>query len=348
MISAALLIRGTGPAIALDLFHTAADAQSETSSEPASQRYSSARDTTKCNVITINTILRHYASTRNVDGLTATIGLAEKLGLSPDVVTYTTLLQGLLRCGQIDLAKRTMENMSLQGIQPNEHTAGLLISDLVRRGDRSGLLAAEDLMKEMKRLGMTVGVVPWTSLVGGYYRGGWVADAKQARLRMKDHNIELNRVGYNMLLREAGRIPGFTTPPRPASTAPHTRWMRTDETKTALRRLMDQQSSQAAETTVQLHREAAERMATTLLGIFQEMEAARQPRVEANADTYTIMLQALVQHGRYKEAEWVVRRMRENGYTPEKATLRTWVRRVEAWMADQRKRGLSEQLGYEN
>lgn len=135
--------------------------------------------------------------------MTSLIGLADDLGLAPDVITYTVLLQGLLKAGQMDIAKRTLENMSSQGIQPNERTASLLVADLVRGGDRQGLLAAEQLMREMKALKLNVGIVPWTSLIGGYFKGGWNHDAKLAMGRMKHHGgVNLNRVGYNMLLRE--------------------------------------------------------------------------------------------------------------------------------------------------
>lgn len=233
--------------------------------------------------------------------------------------------------------------MTLQGIKPNEHTAGLLISDLVAKGDRQGLLAAEDLMKEMKRLKMSVGVVPWTSLIGGYYRGGWLVDAKQARLRMKGDRVELNRVGYNMLLREAGRIASFSRPPPAAKSAPHTRWMRPAQSASDAnaREMLDREALLSADSATQAYRASTRRMADTLIGLYQEMESA-QPRVEANADTYTIMLQALVQHQRMEEAEWVLGKMREHGYTPDKATLRTWVRRVEAWVEDRKQSRASE------
>jgi pentatricopeptide repeat protein len=231
--------------------------------------------------------------------------------------------------------------MSEQGIQPNEHTAGLLISDLVRKGDRNGLLAAEDLMKEMKRMGMMVGVVPWTSLIGGYYRGGWLADAKQALARMKGQRVELNRVGYNMLLREAGRIAS-----RPPSTSiPHSRWMRPNANQSAIRDMLDQNAQRSADLAQQVYQDSTRRMADTMLVLFQEMDKA-QPRVEANADTYTIMLQALVQHQRMEEADWVLGKMREHGYTPEKATLRTWVRRVEGWQGERRRKEAAVAKGY--
>jgi pentatricopeptide repeat protein len=45
---------------------------------------------------------------------------AGKLGLKPDIITYTTLVQGLLRAGQIDMAKNTLRTMHESGLEPNE------------------------------------------------------------------------------------------------------------------------------------------------------------------------------------------------------------------------------------
>lgn len=189
MISCAFLIPDEGSSIALDLF---AQATQSDSAIP-------------CNIITINTVLRHYARRGVVDSMLALFPLAEKLKLRPDVVTYTVLIQGLLRAREIKMAAKTLETMQKQGISPNERTISLLISDLAKEGDRRGLRAAEDLMKEMRRLNMRVGEVPWTSLISGYFRGGWDGDAWTAIKRMEDDQVALNRVGYNMVLRELGK-----------------------------------------------------------------------------------------------------------------------------------------------
>ncbi|WVR04692.1 hypothetical protein IAU60_001703 [Kwoniella sp. DSM 27419] len=192
MISAALLVPTEGPRIALDLF---AQACMPTSVIPA-------------NLITINTVLRHHARQADLPAMSALFTLAEKSGLKPDVVTYTTLVQGLLRAQRLELAKRVLEDMHQQGISPNERMYSMLIADLAKSGTKVGLEHAEELLKLMRRRGFETNEVTWTGLIAGYFRGGWEADAWDAIERMKRAGHALNRVGWNMLLRQSASVRG--------------------------------------------------------------------------------------------------------------------------------------------
>ncbi|WWD21576.1 hypothetical protein CI109_106062 [Kwoniella shandongensis] len=188
MISAALLVPSTGPAVAINLF------------EQASQPNSSV----PCNLITINTMLRHHARQADIQSMTSLFALADKLNLKPDVVTYTTLIQGLLRAGRIDLAKATLMTMHSQGITPNERMCSMLIADLAKSGTQTGLRHAEDLLKLMLQKGLRTNEVTWTALIAGYFRGGWEKDGWDAVDRMTRAGHRLNRIGYNVLFKQIG------------------------------------------------------------------------------------------------------------------------------------------------
>ncbi|WVQ98145.1 hypothetical protein IAU59_005267 [Kwoniella sp. CBS 9459] len=192
MISACLLIPGTGPDTALDLFNQAC--------LPSS--------TVPINLITINTVLRHHARQADLTSMSALFSLAEKSGLKPDVVTYTTLVQGLLRAGRLMLAKKVLEDMHRQGISPNERMCSMLIADLAKSGSKIGLAHAEEILKLMRQKQMKTNEVTWTGLIAGYFRGGWEVDAWDAVNRMSRAGFKPNRVGYNMLLRESGKGAG--------------------------------------------------------------------------------------------------------------------------------------------
>ncbi|KIR43030.1 hypothetical protein I307_04165 [Cryptococcus deuterogattii 99/473] len=187
MISACLLIPTEGPSLALDLFSQA--------SRPDSA--------IPCNLITINTVLRHYAREANIEAMSALFSKAGELGLQPDVVTYTTLVQGLLRARRLDLAKGAMDAMQKQGIVPNERMCSMLIADLAKPGTRVGLEHAEEMLKLMHQKNMQTNEVTWTALASGYFRGGWEADGWEALARMNRLGIKMHRVGYNMLLKQA-------------------------------------------------------------------------------------------------------------------------------------------------
>ena len=189
MLSALFLIPKRGASIALELFN---QASSPDSSVP-------------CNLITINILLRHYARAADVPAMNSLFVLAEKLKLKPDVVTYTTLVQGLLRAGQLEMAKNALDTMYSEGLEPSERMCSMLIADLAKDGDKTGLSHAEELLREMQKKGFRPDVITWTGLISGYFRGGWEEDGWHAVDRMERlHGIQLTRTAYNVVLRQAG------------------------------------------------------------------------------------------------------------------------------------------------
>jgi pentatricopeptide repeat protein len=194
MLSAAFVIGKVGPPFALDLF--------EKARQPGS--------TTPINMITINIVLRHHARMSDVSAMTSLFNLASQLNFEPDIITYTTLVQGLLRANQIDRAKSVLDQMASKNMEPNERLCSMLIADLSKYGSRKGLIRAEEMVSQMRRKNMKVTVQAWTSLISGYFRGGWEKDAWSTVNRMDSYGVRLNRVGYNILLQE-GRHSRFDT-----------------------------------------------------------------------------------------------------------------------------------------
>ncbi|ODO08676.1 hypothetical protein L198_00409 [Cryptococcus wingfieldii CBS 7118] len=194
MISACLLIPLDGPIIALDLFSQASRADSAI----------------PCNLITINTVLRHHAREADIPSMSTLFQQAVELGLAPDVVTYTTLVQGLLRARRLDLAKSAMDMMHKQGIVPNQRMCSMLIADLAKPGTKLGLEHAEEMLRLMYQKNMRTNEVTWTALISGYFYGGWDGQAWEAIERMERLGIRLNRVAYNMMLRQLGTGEGET------------------------------------------------------------------------------------------------------------------------------------------
>lgn len=132
---------------------------------------------------------------------------AASFNLKPDVVTFTTLVQGFLKAGQPDDAAKVIKAMLARGVQPNERLYSMLIADLSHRGNRGMLSAAEDILADMKRSKVPVSVVTWTGLISGYFRGGWYNEGFQAIQRMRQQGARPNRVAYNMILRTLADAP---------------------------------------------------------------------------------------------------------------------------------------------
>lgn len=154
-------------------------------------------------IITINTTLRFAAHLANIPMMHKTIAEARQVNLTPDIITYTTLVQGLLRADRTDLARKTLDAMRTRGMEPNERMAAMLVSDLAQSGSASGLRRAEDVIRDMRARGIKTSVPMWTSLIAGYFKGGWSADGWSAIQRMRQHGVRLNDVGYNIVLKHS-------------------------------------------------------------------------------------------------------------------------------------------------
>ena len=188
MIAATMLVPKIGPPVAFELFEQAAQPES----------------TVPCDIVTINIILRRHARIGDMEGMNSLFSSAASMELKPDVVTFTTLVQGLLRLGDIPGAFRAMDNMHAQGLKPNQHMWAMLVADLSHHGTRQGLEQAENLMSYMRRHKYKDHVHMWTALISGYFRGQWIEDGWDAVRRMEATGLRLNRVGYNVILRQAG------------------------------------------------------------------------------------------------------------------------------------------------
>jgi pentatricopeptide repeat protein len=182
--------RGEGTALALSLFEYLA----------------SSENPYHLDIVTINTVLRHHAGLKDTKAMLNILERLPSMGdpkspLKPDVITYTTVIDGLLSAENRKLANHLLGNMQDAGIQPSMHTYSLLIADLANTGMRHHLLAAEQMITSMTEAGMKPNEVTWTSLVGGYFKGGYTTDAWSTLARMRVLKVPFNRVTFNMILR---------------------------------------------------------------------------------------------------------------------------------------------------
>lgn len=82
------------------------------------------------NISTINTFLRAHSRVGDLDSVASTLRLADRLKLTPDVVTFTTILDALLRKGgdsATAAVAKTLDIMKGMGVQPNVVTYTAMI-----------------------------------------------------------------------------------------------------------------------------------------------------------------------------------------------------------------------------
>lgn len=105
------------------------------------------------NIGTINTFLRAHARLGDLQSVASTIRLADKLRLEPDVVTFTTILDALLRqsgeSASTDAVAKSLDIMNSLGVQPNVVTYTAMIKACLVGADAAHTdLASQTLLKD--------------------------------------------------------------------------------------------------------------------------------------------------------------------------------------------------------
>ncbi|KAK9924368.1 hypothetical protein M0R45_032738 [Rubus argutus] len=86
-------------------------------------------------------------------------------GLVSNVITYTSLIDGLCKNGSTDLAFRIFHEMRERDCLPNLYTYSSLIFGLCQEGKADD----ERLLEEMEREGLVPDLVTFTMLIDGLY-----------------------------------------------------------------------------------------------------------------------------------------------------------------------------------
>ena len=109
-------------------------------------------------IFTVNILLRYYSRprTHSLAGVLETVKLLERFDLQPDIYTFTTVLDALLRAGRSDAVERVQQIMHAMKVNPSIATYGAMIDHLVkgsvRSGGSEGLRAALELFRRMQNV----------------------------------------------------------------------------------------------------------------------------------------------------------------------------------------------------
>jgi len=87
-------------------------------------------------------------------------------GVRPDVVTYTSLINGLYNFGKWNEAREMLREMLESGILPDVHMLTVLVSALSKKGKTK---EAEELFEVMEEIGLDPNIVTYSSLMEGLF-----------------------------------------------------------------------------------------------------------------------------------------------------------------------------------
>ena len=85
-----------------------------------------------------------------------------KMELTPDVVTYTSMIRSEVKAGNMSAAEKFFTAMRAKGVEPNEMTHGILIDGYHRHGRLDDVFSA---WRRMKEQGLKTNSVIYSSLI---------------------------------------------------------------------------------------------------------------------------------------------------------------------------------------
>ncbi|XP_057797768.1 putative pentatricopeptide repeat-containing protein At1g12700, mitochondrial [Salvia miltiorrhiza] len=130
----------------------------------------------------------------------AILGIFLKSGYEPTIVTFDTLIKGLLLVGRIpEAAKVFWMLLAYQLCEPDEHTYSTMINRLCKARDT---LEAIDLLclLEKEKVNCKPNVYAYSAVIDGLCKEGKVDDALQLFSSLGDKGISANVVTYNPII----------------------------------------------------------------------------------------------------------------------------------------------------
>ncbi|KAF3784227.1 Pentatricopeptide repeat-containing protein [Nymphaea thermarum] len=124
----------------------------------------------------------------------------------PDVVTYSTLIDGLLKAGKFDEAKQKFVEMMDNGIVPDRVIYDTFIDGFAKHGKVS---AAHQVLIEMEINGCDPSVRSYNSLMWGLASKGKVMEIRSLINNMKNGKLLPDAFSYNCLIKslcEGGKV----------------------------------------------------------------------------------------------------------------------------------------------
>ncbi|XP_039052916.1 pentatricopeptide repeat-containing protein At1g20300, mitochondrial-like [Hibiscus syriacus] len=115
----------------------------------------------------------------------------------PDVIMYTSLLNGWCRAHNISEAERVFKEMKMAGIKPNVYSYTIVIDALCRCGQ---ITRAYDVFAEMVDVGCEPNAITFNNLMRVHVKAGRTEKVLQVYNQMKRLGCAADTVTYNFLI----------------------------------------------------------------------------------------------------------------------------------------------------
>ncbi|KAG7994631.1 hypothetical protein I3843_01G068100 [Carya illinoinensis] len=127
-------------------------------------------------IYSVNIVVKAFCDMGFLDKAYLIMVEMEKLGLKPDVITYTTLISAFYEDNRWEIGNGLWNIMMLKGCLPNLATFNVRIQHLV---NRRRAWQANCLMVTMQKLGITPDEVTYNLVIKGFCQAGYLEMAKR-------------------------------------------------------------------------------------------------------------------------------------------------------------------------
>ncbi|XP_030927565.1 pentatricopeptide repeat-containing protein At1g80150, mitochondrial [Quercus lobata] len=127
-------------------------------------------------VFSVNIVIKAFCEMGVLDKAYLIMVGMEKLGIKPDVVTYTTLISAFYKENRCEIGNGLWNLMVLKGCIPNLATFNVRIQYLV---NRRRAWQANSLMDMMQKLGIAPDEVTYNLVIKGFCQAGYLEMAKR-------------------------------------------------------------------------------------------------------------------------------------------------------------------------
>ncbi|XP_071700882.1 pentatricopeptide repeat-containing protein At1g80150, mitochondrial-like [Rutidosis leptorrhynchoides] len=151
----------------------------------------------KLDVISVNIVVDALCRMGVPEKAYLSMGLMEKSGIIPDVITYTTLISAFYKSDRAEIGNGLCNLMVMKGCLPNLVTFNARVQFLVCKG-RSW--QANSLMGMMRYIGITPDEVTFNLVIKGFCRAGYIDMAKRVYSALHDEGYKSNARIYQTMM----------------------------------------------------------------------------------------------------------------------------------------------------
>ncbi|KAL5572341.1 hypothetical protein UlMin_021938 [Ulmus minor] len=149
-------------------------------------------------IVTVNTMINGLCRANEVDrGCALLKEIQSRSGISPNVVTFTSIISSYCKLGRMEEASFVFSEMISSGIKPNDFTFNALIDGFGKAGKMD---SAVSLYDKMLAHGYHPDVVTFTALIDGYCRDGQLNQGLKLWHEMNARNVSPNGYTFSVLI----------------------------------------------------------------------------------------------------------------------------------------------------